>query len=150
MTYKHFIAGALLALTTMPTPVLADGPVTTVNGVQVKRVLSRITFSGDNIILHFDDGDTDLSEDMEAVTITMPTTTAIDKLQTFVCNRLQGNKLTLGGIRRGERIAIYDTGGRLRMQTTASGSDMTLSLESLKSGVYIVKAGNNIIKFRKQ
>lgn len=139
-----------MALATVPTSAWADGPVTTVNGVQVERVLSKITFLGDNIILHFDDGNAEQTEDMEAVSITLPTTTGIDKLQTFVCNRLQGDNLTLSGVRRGERIAIYDTGGRLRMQTTASGSDMNLSLEGLKAGVYIVKAGNNIIKFRKQ
>lgn len=150
MTYKHFIAGAMLLVATMPTPVWADGPVTTVNGVQVERVLSKITFLGDNIVLHFNDGNAEQTEDLEAVSITLPTTTGIDKLRTFVSKQLQGDNLTLKGVGRGERIAIYDAGGRLQMQTTASGSDMSLSLAGLKTGVYIVKAGNNIIKFQKQ
>lgn len=150
MTYKHFIAGAMLLVATMPTPAWADGPVTTVNGVQVERVLSKITFLGDNIVLHFNDGNTEQTEDLEAVSITLPTTTGIDKLRTFVSKQLQGDNLTLKGVGRGERIAIYDAGGRLQMQTTASGSDMSLSLAGLKTGVYIVKAGNNIIKFQKQ
>ncbi|KXB48756.1 hypothetical protein HMPREF1870_00258 [Bacteroidales bacterium KA00344] len=150
MTYKHFIAGAMLLVATMPTPAWADGPVTTVNGVQVERVLSKITFWGDNIVLHFNDGNAEQTEDLEAVSITLPATTGIDKLRTFVSKQLQGDNLTLKGVGRGERIAIYDAGGRLRMQTTASGSDMSLSLAGLKTGVYIVKAGNNIIKFQKQ
>lgn len=150
MTYKHFIAGAMLLVATMPTPAWADGPVTTVNGVQVERVLSKITFLGDNIVLHFNDGNTEQTEDLEAVSITLPTTTGIDKLRTFVSKQLQGDNLTLKGVGRGERIAIYDAGGRLQMQTTASDSDMSLSLAGLKTGVYIVKAGNNIIKFQKQ
>lgn len=139
-----------MLVATMPTPVWADGPVTTVNGVQVERVLSKITFLGDNIILHFNDDNAEQTEDLEAVSITLPATTGIDKLRTFVSKQLQGDNLTLKGVGRGERIAIYDTGGRLRMQTTASGSDMSLSLAGLKTGVYIVKAGNNIIKFQKQ
>lgn len=150
MTYKHFIAGAMLLVATMPTLVWADGPVTTVNGVQVERVLSKITFWGDNIVLHFNDGNAEQTEDLEAVSITLPATTGIDKLRTFVSKQLQGDNLTLKGVGRGERIAIYDASGRLRMQTTASGSDMSLSLAGLKTGVYIVKAGNNIIKFQKQ
>lgn len=150
MTYKHFIAGAMLLVATMPTPAWADGPVTTVNGVQVERVLSKITFWGDNIVLHFNDGNAEQTEDLEAVSITLPSTTGIDKLRTFVSKQLQGDNLTLKGVGRGERIAIYDASGRLRMQTTASGSDMSLSLAGLKTGVYIVKAGNNIIKFQKQ
>ena len=139
-----------MLVATMPTPAWADGPVTTVNGVQVERVLSKITFWGDNIVLHFNDGNAEQTEDLEAVSITLPATTGIDKLRTFVSKQLQGDNLTLKGVGRGERIAIYDAGGRLRMQTTASGSDMSLSLAGLKTGVYIVKAGNNIIKFQKQ
>jgi hypothetical protein len=151
MTHKHMIIAATsLSLLIMPAPAGAADAVVTVNGIQVEHVLSQLTFEGDNVILHFADGAPDQSEDMATVTITMSATTDISRLKTFTTARPVGNELTLDGIAAGDRVTIYDMGGRMCMQTTSSGGSMRLSLKGLKAGVYIVKAGNNIIKLQKK
>lgn len=150
MTQRHFIIAAALLLLVMPTHAGASNAVVTVNGIQVEHALSQLTFEGDNVILHFADDAPERSEDMAAVTISMSGTTDISRLKTFTTARPVGNQLMLDGIAAGDRIAIYDTGGRLRMQTTSPGSRVRFSLESLATGMYIVRAGSNIIKFQKQ
>ncbi len=150
MTFKHIFAGALAAMLAMPLAAQHKQPVVTINGTKVNHALTRISFSGNNVVLHFDDGTDTETEDVDMVLIDMASTTAIDHLKTFATSKLLDDKLVLGGIAAGQRIAIYDAAGRLAMQTTASGNDMELSLAGLKPGIYIVKAGHNIIKFRKK
>lgn len=125
-------------------------PLISVNGSVVEHALASITFSGDNVILHFSDGSADDNEDMGAVTIDMTAVTAVGKLRTFASTQLVGNTLVLGGMAAGDRVTLYDAQGRQLLQTTASGSTMTLPLDHLRPAVYIVRTGNNIIKFQKQ
>ncbi len=150
MTQRHFIIAAALLLLVMPTYAGASNAVVTVNGIQVEHALSQLTFEGDNVILHFADDAPERSEDMAAVTISMSGTTDISRLKTFTTARPVGNQLMLDGIAAGDRVAIYDMGGRMRMQTTSPGGSVCLSLKGIKAGVYIVKAGNNIIKLQKK
>lgn len=127
-----------------------NAPVVTINGTTVEHALTSITFSGDNVILHFSDGTADATADMSTVSIEMATLTSIGQLETFATSELVGNTLTLGGVAVGERIAIYDVTGKKLMQTTATASTTSLSLDALQKGVYIVRAGHNIIKFQKK
>lgn len=150
MTYRHILVATALSLLTVPVAAGNADPVVVVNGTPVENILSQITFEGDNVVLHFADGVADRSEDMGTVTITMPNTTGIARIKTAAAVAAVGNELVMDGIAAGERIAIYDTGGRLRMQTTSPGSRVRFSLESLATGMYIVRAGSNIIKFQKQ
>ncbi len=125
-------------------------PLLTVNGSVVEHALASITFSGDNVILHFTDGTSDITEDMGTVTIDMTPVTAVSKLKTYASTQLVGNTLVLGGMAAGDRVTLYDAQGRKLLQTTASASTMTLPLDHLRPAVYIVRAGNNIIKFQKR
>ena len=125
-------------------------PLLTVNGSVVEHALASITFSGDNVILHFSDGTADRTEDMGVVTIDMTSVTAVGKLKTFSSSQLVGNTLTLGGLAAGDRVTLFDAQGRRLLQTTAQGNTMTLPLDHLRPAVYIVRAGNNIIKFQKR
>lgn len=52
-------------------------PTVTINGIQVEETLSKITFDGDHVILHFNANDSQQSEDMEDVTITWNQTAGI-------------------------------------------------------------------------
>ena len=63
-------------------------PLLTVNGSVVEHALASITFSGDNVILHFSDGTADRTEDMGVVTIDMTSVTAVGKLKTFSSSQL--------------------------------------------------------------
>lgn len=150
MNSKHLIAGALAGMLTIPMVAQTESTVVTVNGSQVEKTLTRMTFSGDRVILHFSDGSASRTEDMATVTVSLSAVTGIDRVKTFAGRQLLDNELFLEGIAAGDRVTLYDVSGRMRMQTTAASETVRLSLAGLKTGVYIVKAGNNIIKFQKK
>ncbi|MBM6993373.1 MAG: T9SS type A sorting domain-containing protein [Prevotella sp.] len=148
MTHKHLFPLIIAAMLGGPAAAQLTDAVLTVNGQQATRTLTQITFDGDNVILHFTDGTE--TADMSTVAITLPATTRIDRVQTFATAQLVGDELTLGGLSRGERVTIYDASGRRMMQTTASDETLTISTTTLHKGVYIVKAGDKIIKFSRK
>lgn len=65
--------------------------------------------------------------------------------------QMQQGTLCLAGFRAGEKVSIYNVGGQDVMNATI-GSDgtATLFIQSLATGVYVVKAGSVTHKFIKQ
>lgn len=120
----------------------------TINGQKVEKTVARITFSDDNAVLHF--ADTTTAYPMETVEITFSTETGIQALNTFTINGLAGNELNIGGLTEGMRICIYDAQGRNLVSTNAPGEKFSLNISTLPTGVYILRAGENIIKFSKR
>lgn len=62
----------------------------------------------------------------------------------------QDGKLSLGGIKPGTPVRVYDTAGRMRLATTAGKEHALIGLESLPHGIYIIRAGDTAIKFTKK
>ncbi|EFI71617.1 MULTISPECIES: T9SS type A sorting domain-containing protein [Segatella] len=126
-------------------------PTVTINGIQVEETLSKITFDGDHVILHFNANDSQQSEDMEDVTITWNQTAGISSIKTYQnLSNITGNTLNLQGIAPGERIELFDTSGKKCFQTRVSSESITLPLEHLTKGIYIIKVGHTFIKFQKK
>ena len=125
----------------------ADGVQTlTVNGETVEKTVVRITFDGDNVVLHFDD-DSQQTADMNTVVLgfSYSGTVAVGTLHKPV-----GNVLHLEGLDEGIVVSIYDAQGKIVATATASLAKATLAASSLKSGVYLLKAGNQAVKFIKR
>ena len=61
----------------------------------------------------------------------------------------QDGPLTLKGIKPGTAVRVYDMNGRLCLTTTA-GRKTRMQLDSLKRGIYVVRAGNVSIKINKK
>lgn len=59
------------------------GKVLTVNGQQTTKPVTRLTFSGNSIVLHFSDGTTE-AVDMSSVVVTFNLSTAVKALETAV------------------------------------------------------------------
>ena len=118
----------------------------TINGQTVEQTVTRITFDGDNVVLHFT-GDATQTEDMEAVVLGFDysPTTAISVLRGTV-----DNSLSLSGVDDGTVVTIYDAQGKTVATTTAREAKAVLSVSTLKSGVYILKAGRQVVKFIKK
>lgn len=140
----------MLALCCVPSGAWADNAVVTVDGQPVAHTLSSISFSGDNVVLHFADGTTDQTVAMTSVVISMTVSNGLSAIESQTTLSLQPESIEIGGVAAGERVALYDTTGRLRMQTTASGNTTSLYTANLAAGVYIVKAGKQTLKFQKQ
>ena len=118
----------------------------TINGQTVESIVTRITFEGDNVVLHFKGGDSQTA-DMDAVVLGFEysPTTSISVLRGTV-----DNYLNLAGLDEGTVVSIYDAQGKLITTTTAREAKAVLSVSTLRSGVYVLKAGRQVVKFIKK
>lgn len=128
---------------------LASTQTITINGETVDKVAAQLTFDGDNVILHFTDGTTQ-SADMDEVAITFETATSISNISVFNLKNSTDGNLDVTGIKAGQKIEIYDITGKKVMQGVATEQSTHIDLAGVKSGVYILRAGNNIVKFVKR
>ena len=118
----------------------------TINGQTVESIVTRITFEGDNVVLHFKGGESQTA-DMDAVVLGVEysPTTALGVLRGTV-----DNYLNLAGLDEGTVVSIYDAQGKLVRTTTVREAKAVLSVSTLRSGVYVLKAGRQIVKFNKK
>lgn len=142
--YLLFAVGLLLCLGISAAHVRQE---LTINGEAVEKAVTRITFEGDNIVLHFSDNEQQTVDmDVAVVLSFLPDTeTSIYSLKNAV-----GNRLDIKGLEPGTQVVLYDATGRIILTATAEKASTQLSTRSLKSGIYVIKAGNKIVKFLKR
>lgn len=58
--------------------------------------------------------------------------------------------LYVDGINAGETIRIFSLDGQMLLASTAGNGTISLSVESLSNGVYLLQIGTEIVKFIKQ
>ena len=87
---------------------------------------------------------------MSQVVIYLNVSTDIRKVETFNFNGLIGDELHLSNIAEGTAVTIYDATGKVLQQVKATDTTLSLNTASLKNGVYVLKAGNQIVKFLKK
>ena len=117
-----------------------------INGEPVEKVVTKITFNGDLAVLTFSDA-TEISEDMGNVILQFSSApTSIKDIAVFQMNKVVDGELNIEGLPAGTQVVIFDASGKQIMATMAT----QINVSSLKSGVYVLKAGNQIVKFVKQ
>ncbi len=117
-----------------------------INGEPVEKVVTKITFNGDLAVLTFSDA-TEISEDMGNIILRFSSSpTSIKNVEAFLLNNVVGDNLDIDGLTAGAQVTIYDASGKDVI--TTNGSNINVS--GLRSGMYILKAGNQIVKFVKQ
>lgn len=120
----------------------------TVNGQKVEKVVSQITFSGDNVVLHFDG--TEETYPMDDVQIDFTSGAGIGNISTFKLNAFVDGQLNIAGLAAGTQVDVYDVSGKKLAQAQTEGESTQVNVDNLSSGVYILKAGNQIVKFVKR
>jgi hypothetical protein len=117
-----------------------------INGEVVEKVVTKITFEGDLAVLTFAD-ETVISEDMGNVIMRFTSSpTSIQNVETFQLNKAVGDNLEINGLVEGIQVQVVDATGKQIIVTY----DSKINISSLKPGMYILKAGNQIIKFAKK
>jgi methionine-rich copper-binding protein CopC len=118
----------------------------TINGEKVEKLVTRITFEGDEAVLTFSD-QTMQKSDMESVKLsfTPEDLTAIG----FIKNAVN-KSFSIEGLEPGTEILIYNAEGKLVIKGCASENLTVLKTASLKKGVYLMKAGRQVVKFVKR
>ena len=121
----------------------------TINGENVEKTVTQITFDGDNVVLHFADA-TSQTADMDEVTIEMDVATGIDMVNNaFSLRGMVDGTLDISGLET-DAVSIYDASGRMVLRAPVSGRNTMVDVNQLHSGMYILKAGNQIVKFMKR
>ena len=146
---KKIVTLLLSLFLTVGTAFADSSQVVVINGQEVQKVATKITFSGDNATVSFSDGSSQTA-DMAQVVINLNVTTDIRKVETFSFNGLIGDVLTLSNVAEGTTVTIYDATGKVLQQVKATDTTLSLNTASLKNGVYVLKAGNQIVKFLKK
>ena len=117
-----------------------------INGEVVEKVVTKITFEGDLAVLTFAD-ETFISEDMGNVIMQFTSSpTSIKNVEAFQLNKAVGDNLEIDGLVEGTQVQVFDASGKQVIVTY----DSTINVSSLKPGMYILKAGNQIVKFAKK
>lgn len=118
----------------------------TINGETVDKVVTSITFDGDNAVLHFADETTEVA-DMDAVVLTLKggTQDAIYSLRQEVTDMM-----TFSGLAPDTEIVVFDASGKSVIKATAAQTQTILQTATLKNGVYMLRAGNKTVKFIKR
>ena len=117
-----------------------------INGEVVEKVVTKITFEGDLAVLTFAD-ETFISEDMGNVIMQFTASpTSIKNVEAFKLNKAVGDNLEINGLVEGTQFQVFDASGKQVIVTY----DSTINVSSLMPGMYILKAGNQIIKFAKK
>ncbi len=143
---QKFFTLLTVAMMLLASPIKAATTQTiTINGEVVSKVVTQITFDGDNVILTFAD-DSFTTEDMGNVTISFSSITSIKDISAFQMNKIVGDNLEIEGLAEGTEVSIYDISGKQIFATKSS----SINVSGLKSGVYVLKAGNQIVKFVKK
>ena len=141
MLFALSMAGGLFAETTQTL---------LINGEKVDKVVSSISFDGDNVVLHF--GNDTESHDMNLVSLSLDHTSGLKNLNVFTFNgKIEGGVLSVSGVDNGTPIYIFNLSGVTQTSATAdSNGQATIDINTLPGGVYILKAGNNCVKFVKR
>lgn len=116
-----------------------------INGETVAKTVAKITFDGDNVVLYFSDA-TQQTADMSGVIITFTDPTDIQSLTTFQLKGIVSGKLNLQNVQQGATIDIYDAAGK----QVLTSKKQVIDVNHLKSGVYVLRVGNQVVKFVKR
>ncbi len=120
----------------------------TINGENVAKTVSMFTFDGDNVVVHFTDSNE--SYPLDNVVLEFNQTSSIGQISVFSMNSLADGSLDISGLSENTRLNIFDSTGKQISSQLSNGTSAHLDISGFVSGVYILKANNNIIKFIKK
>lgn len=120
-----------------------------VNGNEISTVVESITFDGDNAILHFSDG-TQSSHDISIVEILFPQISTLMENSSYIFSQIVHDQLIIENCTGNQLVCIFDMAGRLMHQTRSEEGIFSIDVNHINAGVYILKIGNESVKFIKQ
>ena len=140
-----------LLLLLFATSAFADTTQTiTINGETVEQVATKLTFNGDKVIINYSNGENSGEVDMESVVISFTNSTGIGAISTYQFNGFVDGTLNIGNIADGTPIVVYNTSGSIVASVKSSGNSAQIDINGQPSGIYLLKAGKQVVKFVKR
>ena len=152
---KKFLLSFVLLLVSVTVMVAEEvSAYITVNGLAVTKTMSEISFDQDDVVIAYSDGTSakfSKSDDIE-ITFNQPTSVEAtqEALETFTYGGIVGDELVVSGIADGTSVVVYAINGVNVASGKVSGDSARINVSGLTSGVYILRAGKNVVKFIKK
>ena len=121
----------------------------TIDGARVDKTVATITFDGDKALLTFGDNST-ATHDLGSIVLDFTSTSGISDISVGTLSVTVGSSITVSGIPEGTSLSLYNIRGEELRSLQAPGSECEMSLDGLPSGVYLLRAGGEIVKFVKR
>ena len=108
---KKRIIAVSLALMSLCLSANADVVQTlTINGQTVEKTVTQLTFSGDNVVLHFEGSEESYA--LDDVVLDFSDVSSINSINTFKLNGLVDGRLDISGLAAGTPVAVFDISGK--------------------------------------
>lgn len=120
-----------------------------VNGSEISTIVVSITFDGDNAVLNFSDG-TQSSHDMSTLEILFPEISTLIESNSYILSQMVHDQLVIDNCAGNQLVCIFDMAGRLMHQMRSEEGIFSIDVNHINAGVYILKIGNESVKFIKQ
>ena len=127
-----------------------EKPVVRVNGTQINKSISNISFIGDTVELQYDDNSTE-HVDMSQISIIFceVSSSGIGNIETKSGVRMEGNMLCIDNVADGVAATVYNSSGKLVKKTKTVGNSLCMDVSQLQQGVYLLKIAGKTYKFMK-
>ena len=126
----------------------------TVNGVEVAgKSVASMTFNGDNAVIVYSDNSTETAPfEQVRIMISYGSTGINQATQTGVYNfkGVVDGTLCVSGIPAGTKAVLYDANGRQCVTAVAGADGLSIDMKGKTAGVYMLKAGDQVVKFIKK
>ncbi len=128
-----------------------SGQTIVINGTAVEKTLTQITFNGDQVVLKFSDNSSQTT-DMANVSITFSASesTGIGNIAAYQLPEQVGNMLNIDNIAEGTIIQIFNASGMPVQKSKAGKGKTAIDITPLKKGIYVLRAGSQVVKFMKK
>lgn len=120
-----------------------------VNGNEISTIVVSITFDGDNAVLNFSDG-TQSSHDMSTLEILFPEISTLIESNSYILSQMVHDQLVIDNCAGNQLVCIFDMAGRLMHQMRSEEGMFSIDVNHMNAGVYILKIGNEAVRFIKQ
>ena len=132
----------------------ADVARVTVNGVPVEKAVAALSFSGDRVTVHFGDSDT-MEADLDQVLLAFAdngtsSVSELAALSVFRYEGIVGDVLSVSGLSENATLSVFDLSGKSVYGPVQAESRMEINVAALPAGVYVLRAGNDVVKFTKR
>lgn len=127
-----------------------------INGSAVEKTPVALSFNDDKVTIHFGERDT-MEANLDEVSISFADgSNLVNELSganIFRFNGLVGDVLSISGIAPNAGVAIYDLSGKQVLAAQAkmqSAESLEINVAELPAGAYLLRVGNEVVKFIKR
>lgn len=122
-----------------------------INGVKADRIVTEISYDENKITLFWNDN-TSLTNKIAGTMadLALGEDGNTDKVKIASISGLYRDNIVVSGVTPGSLLCVYDFAGKMLINSKSQSTSCELDISRLNTGIYLLKADNEVIKFIKQ